>query len=99
MSPEEARAMPGAFTAFERTDGGEFYEGIDWVSTFDERDWGPELPFEVREVVMVPVTVRTFRVGVHAFEPCDDDPTECEVCSGPAEYVFHAPASPEGTPE
>ena len=98
MTPDEARAMPGSFTAFERTDGFEFYEGVDWVTTFDERDWEPESPFEVREVVMVPVEVRTFKVGVHAFEPCDDDPDECETCSGPRDSEFHA-SSPEGTPE
>jgi hypothetical protein len=66
---------------------------------FDERDYdAAESPFEVREVVMVPTTVRTFLVGVHEFVPCDDDPTECEVCSGEAGSEFHEPAPEESTP-
>lgn len=98
MTPDEARAMAGAFTAFERTDGDEFYDGVTWVTMFDERDFEAEdSPFEVREVVMVPVTVRTFPVGVHEFDPCDDDPDECLMCSGERESMFHAPR--EGRPD
>jgi hypothetical protein len=84
--------MPGAFTAFRRTDGAPLWDVYDWVT---DHGWMTDAetadPYEVEEVVMVPVTVRTFRVGVHEFEPCDDDPDECDRCSGPRESEFHAP--------
>lgn len=93
MTPEEARAMPGAFTAYRRTDGEPLWDEVEWSNNdwMTETDADVEDPYEVEEVVMVPVTVRTFRVGVHEFEPCDDDLDECDRCSGERESEFHAP--------
>lgn len=94
MTPEEAQAQPGAFVAYRRTDGeciGEFA----WVT---EKDWFDEYgylddPYEVEEVVMVPVIVRTFWVGTHDFEPCDDAPDKCEQCGGIREGHMHTEAT------
>lgn len=97
LTVQQARAMPGSFTAFERTDGEEIWEGVSWVTMFDERDFDEgDWPFEVREVVMVPVEIRRFKVGLHEFEPCDDAENECDRCGGEADSEFHtpAPASP-----
>lgn len=97
LTVDQARALPGSFTAFERADGEPFYDEFSWITGFDERDWedAGDAPFVVREIVMVPVLVRTFRVGVHEFEPCDDDSFECNRCSGEVDSEFHQPREVE----
>jgi hypothetical protein len=90
-------AMPGASTAFERTDGFEFYEGVDWASRPTTATSAIESPFEVRRSSWFRSQSHLPRRGA-SVEPCDDDPTECEVCSGEAGSEFHEPAPEESTP-
>ena len=96
LTVEQARAMPGAFTAHRRVDGEELYDGITWV--MGGIDWLDDNgdPCEVEEIIMVPFRVRTFWVGCHEFVACDDAPDECEGCSGPPGGPSHD-SGPEGT--
>lgn len=72
MTPEEAAALPGAFTAFRRTDGELMMGEYAWMAEhWGECDWCDD-PVEYEEVVMVPVRVRLFTCHEPP-EPEDDE--------------------------
>ena len=61
MTPEEAKAMPGAFVAYRSTDGEPLSDEYEWLA-YDYDCYGEcmDAPREIEEVIMVPVRVRTF---------------------------------------
>lgn len=72
MTPEEALKMPGAFHAYQRTDGEPLMGEYQWM-TGDYDCYGEcgDEPQEIEEVIMVPVPVRTFMC--HEVTEDDDD--------------------------
>lgn len=66
MTPEEALAMPGAFKAFRYTNGESMMGEYAWIADYFECEDDSNDPWEVEEVVMVPVRVRVF--------PCHEVP-------------------------
>jgi hypothetical protein len=63
--------MPGAFTAFRRTDGDLIYGEYSWLADHFECDGDGDEATEMEEVVMVPIRVRTF--PCHEAPPAESD--------------------------
>lgn len=79
LKPDEARALPGAFIAYRRTDGGLIMGEYGWAtSDYEcgemEGHWEGDPPREIEEVVMVPVRVRVFM----CHEEVKEDDAEAE---------------------
>jgi len=77
LTVDEAKAMPGAFTAYRRTDGELIMGEYSWVTDYDCGDMdghgGWDEPDEIEEVVMVPIRVRVYQC--HEQTKDDDEET------------------------
>jgi hypothetical protein len=76
MTPDEARAMPGAFEAWRRTDGELLLGEFSWLTEYDcdmDGHYSGEESYEVEHVVMVPIRVS---VGPCHEQTIDDEDDE-----------------------